>query len=62
MSEMLGSPAVTVILEFERRPRVIWDCVNDAETSRLADWIAAHRDYAALVEAAYELATQERAA
>jgi hypothetical protein len=62
MNEMLGSPAVSVIFEFERRPRVVWDCVGSDEQERLADWISSHADYMRMIAAAYELAEQERAA
>jgi hypothetical protein len=59
---MLGSPAVTVVFEIERRPRVVWDCVGDDEQARIEDWIGSHADYLQLIAAAYELAEQEQAA
>jgi hypothetical protein len=62
MTEMLGSPAVSVVFEFERRPRVVWDCVGSDEQARIEDWIGSHVDYMQLIAAAYELAEQERAA
>jgi hypothetical protein len=62
VTAMLGSPAVTVVFELERRPRVVWDCVGSDEQARLEDWISSHDDYVRLIAAAYELAEQERAA
>ncbi len=35
-------PAVHVVLALEEAPRVIFDCLDDAEEARLDDWLCAH--------------------
>jgi hypothetical protein len=46
----VSPPAVVIRVELEdMRPRVGVDCVNEAEASRLADWVNSQEDLQDLV-------------
>lgn len=50
-----------IVLEVENRPRVVFDCLSEAEECRLGDWLRA-KGYTELIDRALELATEEPAA
>jgi hypothetical protein len=49
-------PAVIIRLEFERpSPRIVCDYLHESDAVRMLDWLDAHPQLVALLEAAYEL-------
>ena len=56
------APAVVIRIEIEAAPRVLFEVMTDGANGRLADWLASHPEYLALVSAALELGDQARAA
>jgi len=55
-------PVLLIRFEFEAPPRIVSICANEGEQRRLADWLLVHPRYADLIEAAYELEKEARAA
>ena len=51
-----------ILLPLEGVPRVCLDALNEAEEWRVVDWISTHPGLLELVERAYELAEESRAA
>lgn len=37
--EHRGLPSVAIILDVEARPRVVWDCLTEAEHRHLRSWL-----------------------
>jgi hypothetical protein len=48
-------PAVLIVLAVEARPAVLVNAINEGEYARLKDWLRAHPELLALLDAAYEL-------
>jgi hypothetical protein len=53
----MNAPAIIIRLELEAPPRIYSDCATDGERARLLDWLVAHTDLCALVNAARKTAT-----
>jgi hypothetical protein len=58
----VSAPSLIVIFELEAAPRVLFDCVNDAEWARLEEWFGAHPELLDPAIRALELRAEFRAA
>lgn len=51
----MSAPALVIIFELERTPRVVCDALNDSEALRLRDWLRADERRRELLETLFEL-------
>jgi hypothetical protein len=49
------TPSVMIRLALESRPRVLVDALDEREFARLLDWLSAHPELLALIDAAYDV-------
>ena len=54
-------PAITIRLEVEGTPRVVFDAMNESEAARVLEWLDSKPDYDELVGRALELELREQA-
>jgi hypothetical protein len=58
----MSAPALVIVLELEAAPRVLFDCINDAEWERLQEWFTAHPELLDPAVRALELCDELEAA
>jgi hypothetical protein len=58
----MSAPAIVIRLELEAAPKLLTDCLSEAEEERLIDWLEVHPELRQLIVLAYELRDEAKAA
>ena len=58
----MSAPSIVITLRLEEPVNVAVDAMSDGELCRLADYLEQHHGRRALIELAYEIVAEERAA
>jgi len=56
----VNAPAIVIRLEFEARPRIVCDWLDETDERRMRDWLDSHPELLELLARACEIANRER--